>query len=69
MQNLRFGKLTLETDSDVNQHLNSNGDKGDGGVLSGHLTGIADKAKITAYEEQADENQINKFGSLAMFGV
>ena len=69
-QNLRFGKLTLNADNNkikicLNSH--ADGDKGNGVALSEYLTGIADKAKITAYKEESDEKEIKKFGSLAMF--
>lgn len=70
LQNLRFGELTLEADENkINECLNENadGDKGNGEGLSEYLTNIADQSKITAYEEKADNNNVEKLGSLSMF--
>lgn len=66
-QNLRFGELSLNANQDkINRYLNNqaDGDKGDGIALSGYLTGIADKAKISAYQEQGEQNLL---GSVVMF--
>lgn len=66
-QNLRFGKLSLNADNDkINRCLNNqaDGDKGNGVGLSEYLTGIADKAKIVAYQENGEKNML---GSLDMF--
>lgn len=54
--NLRFGKLSITAkDADVSALVNKDfggGRKGDGEGLSGHLTKLAKKAKITAYEDK-----------------
>ncbi|HWQ95658.1 MAG TPA: alpha/beta hydrolase [Gammaproteobacteria bacterium] len=77
IENLRFGRLTLEADqTSIEKHLNKNMKvcgKGDGVRLSGYLTECAELAKIKAYEEKlnpnvSDAHQKNiKLGSLAMF--
>ncbi|MCL5801836.1 MAG: alpha/beta hydrolase [Gammaproteobacteria bacterium] len=77
VENLRFGRLTLEADQTIiEKHLNKNlkaSGKGDGVRLCGYLTGRAESAKIRAYEEKLNPNvsdihQKNiKLGSLAMF--
>ena len=77
VENLRFGRLTLEADQTViEKHLNKNMKaygKGDGVRLCGYLTERAASAKIKAYEEKlnpniSDTHQKNiKLGSLAMF--
>lgn len=70
VQNLRFGKLTLEADANtINECLKeqADGDKGNGNELSKYLTNIANQSKIIAYKEEIDENKTKKIGSLAMF--
>lgn len=77
IENLRFGRLTLEADqTSIEKHLNKNMKvcgKGDGVRLSGYLAECAEFAKIKAYEEKinpnvSDAHQKNiKLGSLAMF--
>ncbi len=77
MENLRFGRLSVEADQAVlNRHLNRDMKtcgKGDGERLSGYLAECAATAKIKAYEEKinpdrSDQHQEKiKLGSQAMF--
>ncbi|MFQ5914108.1 MAG: alpha/beta hydrolase [Nitrospinota bacterium] len=76
MENLRFGKVTVQADEKkVTKCLNqrARNDKGDGECLAGYLTGQVGSAIIRAYAEKIDANiadveQPNaKFGSTGLF--
>lgn len=80
IENLRFGKLTLEVDkAQITKHLNTNTGmgKGDGEKLAKYLSECIEKPnaiKISAFEEKIDEtlsdaNQpsTTQYGSIAMF--
>ena len=76
MENLRFGKVTVNVNSkEINKCLNikTAHDKGDGERLAGYLTKCAKSAKIQAYKENlkkglADIHQPKaKLGSSEMF--
>ena len=77
VENLRFGKLTLEADDTVvKKHLDRDlkaMGRGDGEKLAGYLATQAESATIVAYAEKlkahtADRNQPDaKLGSAAMF--
>ncbi|MEO6697669.1 MAG: hypothetical protein ABIN45_06685, partial [Gammaproteobacteria bacterium] len=60
VENLRFGRLTLEVDQAIiEKHLNKNmkaSGKGDGERLSRYLAECAESAKIKAYEERLNPN-------------
>lgn len=77
MENLRFGRVTLDVDEAViakhlQKDLKALG-QGDGEKLAGYLAGRAKEANVVAYPETlkahtADRNQPDaKLGSLAMF--
>lgn len=70
LENLRFGKVTVDVEkSVVDKYLND--DKGED--LTRYFTKRAKSAKISAYKEEIDRNILDihqpsaKFGSLAMF--
>ena len=69
MENLRFGKVTINVDNaEVEKHLKDV----DGGGLSSYFANRAKSANIEAYEEKTDPNildsqQKDKLGSQAMF--
>lgn len=60
VENLRFGRLTLQADQAIiDKHHNKNMKacgKGDGERLSGYLAERAEYAKIKAYEEKPNPN-------------
>ena len=78
IENLRFGKLTLEaSDAQIGKFLRSraDGDSGDGEKLSAYLKKKVGKADIRAYPEELDSSMTDtsqdpkhiRLGSLAMF--
>ena len=72
LQNLRFGKLTVEAEEkEMDDYLNQqvDGSEGYGAKLSACLTKIADTAKIRAYKEDLSnaDNTKNRYGSSEMF--